>query len=286
MQGHDYDEFSEMLDSIAGLMSRGTYTPNATNTALYFRALRQHDIDLVRAGFDAHVRDTTRGRFMPTPADVLAQIDAIATNGRPGAEEAWAMVQIGEDETVVWTDEMAEAYGACTSLLQAGDSIAARMTFKEVYERLLALAKRTGKPAVWKASMGSDMDKRKRALTAAVAAGRLTDEAAFSACPALPMPESQLALLSGPDATRLDFFRQKINELAAAKAADLENVDRLEWAKTLRDREKRGEELSVVQQNAWRRALDAKREEAVGSFTPIPANCLPPGMRKATEAHP
>lgn len=281
MLDRDYTEFSTLLDGVAGLLSRGSYTPSATNTALYFRALQAHDIDTIRAAFDAHVRDTSRGRFVPTPADVLAQIEAMTHDGRPGVEEAWAMIPTGEDQTVVWTAEMAEAFNAAAPLINAGDRIAARMTFKEVYERLLSQAKRTGKPVVWLASLGSDVEKRKRALTTAIEAGLLSPEAAHDACPALPMPESKRALLPAPNPRRRENYREKLNALVEATRG--EPVDPLLWAKRLRDREKAGETLTPNLRTAWRNALDSKPSASafMGSFAPIARDLLPPGMREA-----
>jgi hypothetical protein len=281
MREADFDQFGVMLDAVCGLLSRGTYAPSPANTALWFRALAEHDLEAVRAGFDGHVRDPQRGRFVPTPADVLAQIEALANDGRPGSEEAWAMVPIGEDQTVVWTTEMAEAYGACSQLLATGDRIGARMAFKEAYERLVDQAKRAGRRPVWQASLGSDADKRKRELTAAVDAGKLTAEAAHEQCPVLPMPSSQRALLPPPVPGDGQTFREILTELVEAKRTSTEPVDPLGWARRLRDREQAGEDLSVAQRQDWRIALDSPIAHTVeGGFSPIPNELLPPDMRK------
>jgi hypothetical protein len=57
----------------------------------------------------------------------------------------------------------------------------------------------------------------------------------------------------------------------------------LSWAYDLQERERRGEDLLPTQREAWRRALEtpaAETQQMVGTFTPIPEDCLPPGMRK------
>lgn len=56
-------------------------------------------------------------------------------DGRPGPDEAWAMVPKDENSTAVWTDEMAIAWRACQSLLP--NQIAARMAFLESYRSTL-----------------------------------------------------------------------------------------------------------------------------------------------------
>jgi len=59
-----------------------------------------------------------------------------------------------------------------------------------------------------------------------------------------------------------------------------------QWAYDLRDREKRGEELSEVQRAAWRGALTyGGAEPMVGHFKPIDPAKLPPAMRPVTDPH-
>ncbi|HEV6964611.1 hypothetical protein [Roseateles sp.] len=176
MRDADLDEFTQLLDATCGLLSRGAYTPNALNTALWFRALAAHDLAAVRAAFDAHIADPQRGRFVPVPADILAQIEgAAADDGRPGPEEAWALVLAGQDEqrTVVWTAEIAEAAGIARPVLLAGDEVGARMAFKEAYSRLVADARAARRPVAWSVSEGHDVAGRAAAIRAAVEAGRL-----------------------------------------------------------------------------------------------------------------
>lgn len=280
MREADYDEFSKMLDNVASMLTRGTYKPSPTDAALWFRSLQRLDLRTVRAAFDAHVRNPARGHFMPTPADLLAQVEAMVDSGHPGVEEAWAMMPVAEDETVVWTAEMAEAFGTCQKLLAEGDRVGARMAFKEVYAKLLDLAKREGRVAVWQASLGTDLEKRKRVLAAAVESGRLSDDEAHRACPALPMPAGQRALLPAPNSERRDKYRQRMNALAEQKRNGDGVADPRAWAKQLRRREQLGEELSEAQRKAWRNALDTPMPETPMVFANVPREALPPGMRK------
>src|SRR4029077_5764846 len=73
-----------------------------------------------------------------TLAAILTRLD----DGRPGAEEAWAMLSTvlgNEQASLVWTEEMREAYGVVR--LVADDPIAARMAFKERYTTLVSAAR-------------------------------------------------------------------------------------------------------------------------------------------------
>lgn len=283
MVDDDFDTFTAMLDSVSGLISRGRYTPNAEGAAIFFNALRAYDLATVSAAFSAHVKDPARGKFAPTPADIIAQIDAHSSDGRPGVEEAWAMIPVDEAATIVWTAEMAEAYGACAPLLARGDGVAARMAFKEVYERSVALARHSGRGVEWSASLGHDLEQRKRALQAAVQAGRISERIAHEAMPALPAPREEVAKLPTPNSSAKAKAQQKLKELAARfRGETTENKD---WAQELRQKEKSGERLTEAQRLAWREALDkGEPNQTVGAFTPIPEHCLPPGMRKGAKA--
>lgn len=108
------------------------------------------------------------------------------TDGRPGAEEAWARMPKGarmEDESVVWCEEERIAYGACRSLLLDGDQIGARMAFKERYEKELAGARYHGRPVQWTLTQGYDIEHRLSTLAAAVEAKRMTIESALDFVP-------------------------------------------------------------------------------------------------------
>ena len=75
MREPDFDPFVSMLDDVAALLNHGKPL-TAGYKSMFFRAVAKHPLDVVRNGFDAHVKDPQRGRFMPVPADILAQIEA------------------------------------------------------------------------------------------------------------------------------------------------------------------------------------------------------------------
>lgn len=124
-----------------------------------------------------------------TLADIIARLD----DGRPGPDEAWAMIPRSEAETVVWTDEMAQAHGAAAPLLEAGDQIAARMAFREAYARLVTQARADRLPTRWMPSLGHDRDGREKPLREAVQLGRLQSDAVTKLLPAPMVTEGPVA---------------------------------------------------------------------------------------------
>lgn len=136
-----------------------------------------------------------------TIQDVISRID----DGRPGVEEAWAQMPFDESQSVVWTDEMASAFGTALPLLEEGDKVAARMAFKESYTRLIGEARDAGRPVRWTPSLGFDKNGHAAVLSEAVAKGRLTYEHAQDLCPMLPPPNAAILALAGAAVAR-DFL--------------------------------------------------------------------------------
>jgi len=185
MRKEDFAEFSSMLDDCYSLLAPNNMQ-SPTAKAMFFRSISQYSIDAVRAGFDAHVKDPQRGRFAPKPADIVAQIEGlVADDGRPGAEEAWAMCcnAADESETVVWSGEMSQAYALAMPLMQEGDNVGARMAFKEAYSRLVDSARRERKPVAWSVSLGHDQSKRHAVLLNAETRGLLPHGEALKLAP-------------------------------------------------------------------------------------------------------
>lgn len=119
----------------------------------------------------ARCRREVRGRL--TVSDVVSRLD----DGRPGVEEAWAMLPKDEDASVVWSQEMATAFGVALPLIEH-DPIAARMAFKEAYTAAIQRARDEGKPVKWSLSQGHEKSGRALAVREALERGRLTRERA------------------------------------------------------------------------------------------------------------
>lgn len=174
-------------------------TAELTGTNLSETAIQVLLDDLARypehqvLGALSRCRRELKGRL--TIADILSRLD----DGRPGVEEAWAMAPKSEAETVVWTEEMSQAMAAASDLLESGDSIGARMAFKEVYQKLCQQARDRCIPVSWSASLGWDVAGRESALTAAVIAGRLTTDQAKIYIPEVDL---QKLIASAPDSVR------------------------------------------------------------------------------------
>lgn len=139
-----------------------------------------------------------------TQQDIIERID----DGRPGPQEAWAMIPTSESDSVVWTDEMATAYGVVCSMT---DRVAARMAFIEAYKTTVQKARTESRPVSWRLSPGSDPGNRDKALVEAVNKGRLT-------------PQRAMMLLSQPEeyASRLLAARGDVKTLPEKKEIPVE----------------------------------------------------------------
>lgn len=142
--------------------------------ALWWSQLKDHSLDEVSAAINAHVRTS---RFAPTVADIIDKMQAVTPGvKRLSADEAWAMMPTSEAESIVWSEEMAQAYAIASPLLVDGDRIGARMAFKSAYDRLCEQAKVSGKPVSWSVCRGWDTDNLEAVVTDALRLGRLSPE--------------------------------------------------------------------------------------------------------------
>lgn len=130
-------------------------------------------------------------RGMLTVQDVISRVD----DGRPGADEAWAMLPFDEATTVVWTDEMVQAWAVAAPLIESGDKIAGRMAFKEAYTKAVSAARDERRPAKWSASLGHDPRGRESALQDAATKGRISVEYAHRLAPQIEFTPEVLKLI-------------------------------------------------------------------------------------------
>lgn len=167
-------------------------TAELTGTELSIDAARVMAYDLAQYPEDQILKALTKCRrelkSRMSIADVISRID----DGRPGPEEAWSMIPKSERGSVVWTREMAEAFGVCYGLLEEGNLVQARMAFVEAYKDRCAKARDQGIPINWEPSLGHDPNGREHVLLEAVEKGRLTSNHVAGI---LPYREGSAALL-------------------------------------------------------------------------------------------
>lgn len=170
--------------------------------------LSDYDPNAVLAALQACRKEL--GRF-PTVSDIISRVEA--KDGRPGVEAAWAMIPLDERSSVVWTPEMATAYGLAAPLM-GSDAIAARMAFKEQYLAEVKISREQKRPVKWSLSGGYDKESRKAAIQLAIDAGRITPSEAARIMPELEKPTDKLAI-AGPSEPEVspEIARERIREL-------------------------------------------------------------------------
>lgn len=150
----------------------------------------------LQAAIDRHMNDPERGRYMPRPADVRANLPQHLASMHLPADAAWSIAirSFDEADTVVWTDEIAVARDAAREVWACGDKIGARMTFRAVYERLITA---THAQPRWQVSVGHDAQLRRDAIEEAALQGYLTAEDVRRHLPAPTTPEGDGAVIAG-----------------------------------------------------------------------------------------
>lgn len=107
-----------------------------------------------------------------------------------GSHEAWAIAEKsigfdGQELTVIWTEQMAQAFSRCEELIKTGDKYQraeAKKIFCDAYDRLVTQAKDQGLKPIYVTSLGTDKDQ-------AIAAIKQAEVDGF-----LPAPEAALQL--------------------------------------------------------------------------------------------
>jgi hypothetical protein len=184
----DKREFSSIMDAVLPI-----YRMEASKETkrIWWEVLKRHSMEDVSAAFGEHVAKNARGI---TPADIGNLIAAAHPDGRPGADEAWAMLPYqDEDVSVVMTEEMAEAFGIAS---EVDDKNGARMAFRDAYNRIVDRNRRAGIPPKWFPSLGNDKHGRETVLNEAVRLGRISQEHAMKLLPPPVNPEREGLLLS------------------------------------------------------------------------------------------
>ena len=136
-------------------------------------------------------------KYFPLPseiADIIAERD-----GRPSPEEAWALIPKNESDSVVWCDEMREAWGVALDLIDY-DKIGARNAFIGKYVQLVKESREKRIPVKWVPSLGYSQSGRDAAMVQALEKNRITLEFAQKHCPAIQYkPKDQVLIGSETD---------------------------------------------------------------------------------------
>jgi hypothetical protein len=223
MTPNDKAEFVKLLNLCYATLLK--QLPSVEGLQLWMTILEPYSIEQVRAALSAHMRES---KFPPVPADVVQRMPK-ATDDRPDANEAWAISLRSRDErdTVVWTQECAEAFSIASSVLEGGDEVGARMAFKAAYERLVEASRAAGKPVQWIKSLGHDPALREAPITEAVRAGRLALADARAVLPMLAAPDDDYD--STKAEANLAELRRMVRSIPSsaeklAKAAELQST--------------------------------------------------------------
>ncbi|WP_257829215.1 hypothetical protein [Burkholderia glumae] len=182
MNDHDKREFMAELNLAFEAARQPLPSPQVLR--LFFDRLMPYPLPMVVNAIHRHI-DTCE--FAPTPAGLLKHLPK-PSDGRPGPDEAWAIAirSADERETVVWTQEIAEAWTIAQPVFD-GDEIGARMAFKDAYTRICERNRQLGVAPQWSVSQGFDVERRLEVVQQAVQGGRL----------ALPQAQAAVPLLAG-----------------------------------------------------------------------------------------
>ena len=173
MDNSQAKQFGDKLTAVFEVY--GKDAPSKNVKTMWWGSLANFDLPVVISALGLHVN---RCEYFPKPADILKIISSM--DGRPDAEEAWALSLKGLDEgdTVMWTQEMAASWAISQQIMASGDSIGARMAFRQHYERLLQNSRESGVRVKWELSLGHDASRRNEAITQAVNRGLISQDKA------------------------------------------------------------------------------------------------------------
>ncbi len=168
LSDRDQERFVQLLVATAEVVGDQITAPAAV---LMVQDLSTYPLPMLEQALSSCRREL-KGRL--TLAAILERVP----DGHPAPNEAWALAIRAEDEgaTIVWTEQTRDAWCAAEPLVSAGDKIAARLAFIDVYVREVKQARAAGKVAVCHASIGHDRAGRDAVLRDALGRGLLRHE--------------------------------------------------------------------------------------------------------------
>lgn len=135
--------------------------------AMFCEDLKTYEIEAVRKAWVVYRRDP-KNKFMPTPAQIVENFQ----DGRPTAQEAWALIPKDESGSVVWSEEMRLAFGDSHQLIRSNPN-GAFFVFRDSYDRRVRAARNSNQPPRWSPTFGDSKSGRASALKEAVDRGRI-----------------------------------------------------------------------------------------------------------------
>jgi hypothetical protein len=207
----DSDNFQTLIKTAYELASKPE--PSLPALRFWWSALENYSYQDVKKAVHAEVGSTS---YLITPAGVLKHLTV--DNFRLSADEAWAIAVQANDEsaTVVWTNEIAEAWGVSQTI---DDKVGARMAFKSAYERITEQAIKNGVITSWTVTLGSDPEQRKQALETAESKGILTHDRVEKLLPTpdKPLADNVVALLTNKKPVDHDKHINNIRQILSVK---------------------------------------------------------------------
>lgn len=129
-----------------------------------------------------NARKQAKGRI--SIGDIMQHLETL--DGRPSAEEAWALAvkSLDENLTIALTQETQEAWSSGASeLLDIGDKFNASRAYIEKYNQLVTAARDKNVPISWFVSLGDDKDQRDNVVRQAYKENKITKEHAETLLP-------------------------------------------------------------------------------------------------------
>lgn len=243
-----------LLEELGATMELSGQQIRPAALALLASDLSHIDKSLLRMAL-ARIRAEHKGPILT--GTVLQYVDHAMGRLLPAEAYALALSSSDDSATIVWTNEIADAWTVAAPLLRAGDKFGARQAFVEAYGRITGEARARRQHPVVQVSLGHDPEGRTRALQEAMTAGRLpggldalTEDVrhqlqlpAPRAALALPAPESAPA---GPGRSTLQQLA-KLRDHFARKAGRFTHAQVLARADRIRlNQEKRKAAAAVM----------------------------------------
>lgn len=105
MTQNDFDQFQTLLQAVSELYGK-PMTP--FSVSIFWGALQQYDMAVVREAMNRHITNTDNGQFMPKPADLIRMMQG---SSQDKALQAWhkvdkAVRQVGTYSSVVFDDPL------------------------------------------------------------------------------------------------------------------------------------------------------------------------------------